>query len=69
MFNVYLNSKRDLLVLKKGSMIPIGAASGTWRKRKSRVSSVSDEIRSAVERQGYYYVRKLSKLKQAEAGN
>ena len=61
MFEVYLNDRRDLLVVKKGSPIPLIAASGKWR-RKKRVLRVSDEIRSAVQRHGYY-VRKLSDAK------
>jgi hypothetical protein len=36
-----------------------GSVSGKWRKTKKKVLRVSDEIRSAVQRQGYY-VRKLS---------
>ena len=61
MFEVYLNDRRDLLVVKKGSPIPLIGASGKWR-RKKRVLRVSDEIRSAVQRHGYY-VRKLSDVK------
>jgi hypothetical protein len=61
MFEVYLNDRRDLLVLKKGSPIPLIGASGKWR-RKKRVLRVSDEIRSAVQRHGYY-LRKLSDAK------
>ena len=58
MFEVYLNGKRDLLVVEKGTPIPPIAASGKWRKRKKKVLKVSDEIRSTVRRQGYY-VRRL----------
>ena len=61
MFEVYLNDRRDLLVVKKGSPIPLIAASGKWRMKK-KVLRVSDEIRSAVQRHGYY-VRKLSDAK------
>ena len=61
MFEVYLNDRRDLLVLKMGSPIPLIGASGKWRKKK-KVLRVSDEIRSAVQRHGYY-VRKLSDAK------
>jgi hypothetical protein len=61
MFEVYLNDKRDLLVVKKGSPLPLIGASGKWRMTK-KVLRVSDEIRSAVQRQGYY-VRKLSDAK------
>lgn len=53
MFDVYLNEKRNLLVVKKGLPIPSGEA-GTWRKKKTKVASVSDEIRLAVQRYGYY---------------
>ena len=58
MFEVYLNDKRDLLVVNKGSPLPLIGASGKWRKKK-KVLRVSDEIRLAVQRYGYY-VRKLS---------
>ena len=58
MFEVYLNDKRDLLVVNKGSPLPLIGASGKWRKKK-KVLRVSDEIRLAVQRHGYY-VRKLS---------
>ena len=61
MFEVYLNDKRDLLVMKKGSPLPLIGASGKWRKKK-KVLRVSDEIRLAVQRHGYY-VRKLSDAK------
>jgi hypothetical protein len=58
MFEVYLSDRCDLLVIEKGSQVPLVAASGKWRKRKTKVVRVSDEIRSAVQRQGYY-LRKL----------
>ncbi len=58
MFQVYLNERRDLLVLEKGTPVPLVGASGKWRKKRV-VLNVSDEIRSAVQRQGYY-LRKLS---------
>jgi hypothetical protein len=60
MFDVYLNGKRDLLVVRKGLPVPTGK-SGRWRKSKKKVLKVSDEIKSAVQRQGYY-VRKLREL-------
>jgi hypothetical protein len=56
--DVYLNTRRDLLVVKKGSPIPPAAAPGGWRKSKKRVAKVSEEIRSALQTQGYY-IRKL----------
>ena len=58
MFEVYLNERRDLLVLQKGTPVLLIGASGKWRKKKG-VLKVSDEIRSAVQSQGYY-LRKLS---------
>ena len=66
MFEVYLNEKRDLLVVRKGSPVPLIGAPGKWR-RKKKVLRVSDEIRSAVQRHGYY-VRKLSGAKNASLG-
>ena len=41
--------------------MPPVAALGTWRKSKKRVRKVSDEISSALQRQGYY-MRKLRDL-------
>ena len=58
LFEVYLNGRRDLLVVEKGTPLPHIGASGKWRKKKG-VLKVSDEIKSAVQRQGYY-LRKLS---------
>jgi hypothetical protein len=60
MFDVYLSERRDLLVVSKGLPIPTHK-SGRWRKSKKRVLKVSDEIKSAVRRQGYY-LRKLKDL-------
>jgi hypothetical protein len=62
MFDVYLDSRRNLLVLQRGAAIPHISSSGTWRKSKKRVVMVSDEIKSAVQTRGYY-VRKPSGLK------
>jgi hypothetical protein len=59
--DVYLNSRRDLLVVKKGCPMPPVASPGKWRKSKKRVFKVSDEIRSSLQRQGYY-MRKLRDL-------
>ena len=63
MFEVYLNDRRDLLVVRKGFPVPLIGARGKWR-RKKEVLRVSDDIRSAVQRHGYY-VRKLSGAKNA----
>ncbi|SDJ93096.1 hypothetical protein SAMN05216338_10745 [Bradyrhizobium sp. Rc2d] len=62
MFDVYRNDKCDLLVLSKGSAIPVLNCRHKWRKSRQRVFKVSDEIRSAVQRQGYY-VRSLRAIK------
>lgn len=59
MFEVYLNERRNLLVIEKGTPLPLIAATGRWRKTKKKVARVSDEIRSAVQMQGYY-MRKLN---------
>ncbi len=64
MFDVYLNDRRDLLVVRRGFPIPAGDAAGRWRKRKKKVLSVSAEIRLAVQNQGYY-LRKLRDLKKS----
>ncbi|MGY4366815.1 hypothetical protein ACVW1A_002880 [Bradyrhizobium sp. LB1.3] len=58
MFDVYLNGRCDLLVVRNGSPIPPPDVSGKWRKKKRRVASVSEEIRLAVQVKGYY-MRKL----------
>jgi len=57
-FDVYRNDKRDLLVLSTGSAIPVSYSGNKWRKSRKRILKVSDEIKSAVQRQGYY-VRNL----------
>jgi hypothetical protein len=59
MFDVYLNTRRNLLVVRNG--LPIPDASGRWRKMK-KVASVSEDIKLAVQRQGYY-MRKLTDIK------
>jgi hypothetical protein len=56
--DVYLNTKRDLLVVCNGLPNPLPDASGRWRKKK-KVASVSEDIKLAVQRQGYY-MRKLT---------
>ena len=57
MFDVYLNDRRDLLVVRKGFRLPTEDASGRWRKKK-KIGRVSEEIRRAVLEHGYY-LRKL----------
>ncbi|WP_271619318.1 hypothetical protein [Bradyrhizobium sp. CCBAU 51745] len=58
MFDVYRNERRDFLVLSTGCAIPSVCCQNKWRKSRKRVLKVSDEIKSAVQRQGYY-VRSL----------
>jgi hypothetical protein len=58
MFDVYLNEKRDrLLVVAKGQPIPAIGKSGRWRKKK-RAVAVSDEIKLALQRDGFYWRRR-----------
>ena len=64
MFDVYLNNRRDLLVVRKGLPFPLSGPSYRWRKSKKRVVMVSEEIRLAVQRQGYY-IRKLKNLRKS----
>jgi hypothetical protein len=64
MFDVYLNSRRDLLVVRKGLPFPLSGPSYKWRKSKRRVAMVSEEIRLAVQKQGYY-MRKLKALQKS----
>lgn len=61
MFDVYLNDKRDLLVVRKGFPIPLSKPLSRWRKKR-KVVSVSDHIGRAVQNQGYY-IRKLKEFK------
>ena len=57
MYQVYLNEKRDrLLVVAKGQSIPVIENSGRWRKKKTAVA-VSDEIRLTLQRDGFYWRR------------
>ena len=65
MFDVYLNDRRDhLLVVAKGGVIPVAGTSARWRKKKRRVVTISDEIRLAVQREGYYR-RRLGEIRKA----
>jgi hypothetical protein len=57
MFDVYLNEKRGrLLVIAKGQPIPAIENTGRWRKKKATLA-VSDEIKTAVQRDGFYWRR------------
>jgi hypothetical protein len=53
MFEVYLNRKGALLVVPKGLPIPT-SETGRWRKKKTKVAAVNDEIRLSIQRNGYY---------------
>jgi hypothetical protein len=54
MFDVYLSDRRDqLLVVETGQPIPIHQRLGRWYKKRAAVA-VSDEIKTAVQRDGYY---------------
>jgi hypothetical protein len=59
--DVYLNTRRDLLVVEKGFPIPAAVALRRWRKSKKRIVKVSEEIRSAIQTHRYY-MRKLKDL-------
>ncbi|UWU79126.1 intracellular growth attenuator family protein [Bradyrhizobium huanghuaihaiense] len=58
MFDVYRNGTTNLLVLELGSPIPAAYSGKRWRKSRRRILKVSEEIKSAVQQQGYY-VRSL----------
>lgn len=60
MFDVYLNDRRDLLIVRIGSPIPLADGSGRCRKKK-KTACVSDEIKPAVQSHGYY-MRKLKEF-------
>ena len=64
--DVYLNTRRDLLVVKKGCPIP-PVTPGGWRKIKKRVVKVSEEIRSAIQAHGYY-MRKVRDVHHTSGG-
>ena len=64
MFEVYLNEKRDrLLVIARGQPIPVIEKAGRWRKKKATVA-ISDEIKTAVQKDGFYWrsLRKSNSL-------
>lgn len=69
MFDIYLSHRRDyLLVVPKGLPIPSDKASGKWRKKRTGTGTVSDEIRSAVEKDGFYRRRLRDAGKQTHFG-
>nr|WP_091966229.1 hypothetical protein [Bradyrhizobium shewense] len=53
MFDIYLNGRRDLLVVPRGFAIPAEVA-GSWKRKKRAVRSVSDVIRLDVQQRGYH---------------
>lgn len=53
MYDVYLNGRNDLLIVPRGCSIP-SDLSGSWRKKKRTVRSVSERIREDVKRSGYH---------------
>ena len=62
MFDVYLNEKRDrLLVIPRGQPIPVIEKAGRWRKKKATIV-ISDEIKTAVRRDGFYWRRLRQQL-------
>ena len=65
--DVYLNHRRDLLVVRKGALIPAAALPGSWRKSNKPAIKVSAEIESAIKTRGYY-VRKLTQRLKRHAG-
>lgn len=65
MFDVYLSNRRDhLLVVAKGQPTAVHRYLGQWRKKKATVA-VSDEIKMAIQRDGYYS-RRLRKPQRSE---
>jgi hypothetical protein len=57
MFDVYINGKREFLVVSNGSRTFTSGQAVKWKKSKKRIKTVSAEIRSAVESQGFYLRR------------
>ena len=65
MFDVYLTDRRDhLLIVERGRPIPIHQHLERWHKKRATVA-VSDEIKTAVQRDGYY----SRKLRQSQGSN
>jgi hypothetical protein len=63
MYDVYISSRKDLLVVLRGAPIP-SELTGTWRKKKRTARSVNKEIREDIQARGYY-CRKLVPAVQA----
>ncbi len=62
LFDVYLNEKRDLIVVSRGAPLPSLGIARKWRKSPRRAIRVSDEIQAAVAEQGYY-LRRIGDLR------
>ena len=56
------------MVVAKGGVIPVAGTSARWPKKKRKVVTVSDEIRLAVQRDGYYR-RRLGEVRKATAAH
>lgn len=70
MFDVYLNDRRDLRVVRQGISNTAHWSVGEMAEKKRRAVSVSDEIRLAAQRQVYYVRKQRDLLKdQIEVGN
>ena len=66
MFDVYVNVKQDrLLVVARGQPVPIIENAGQWRKKRETIA-VSREIKSAIQRDGFYFRRLRSRNSQTE---
>ena len=52
MYDVYLNGKNDLLVVRRGQSVPSDLR-GNWKKKRA-VESVSEMIRQDVQNRGYH---------------
>lgn len=53
-FDVYLSDRRDhLLVVAKGQSIPTHQPLARWYKKRA-AAAVSEEIKTAVRKDGYY---------------
>ena len=65
MFDVYLTDRRDhLLIVERGRPIPIHQHLERWHKKRATVA-VSDEIKTAVQRDGNY----SRKLREPQGSN
>jgi hypothetical protein len=71
MYDVYLNGRKDLLIIPTGARLPVGT-SGKWRLKKRAVRAVSEVIREDIRRCGYHRRRLAgtqSKIEPAKTGH